>query len=57
MHFKSNHHQDSTLQITHKGQEVQEVNNLKFLGLRLDKYITWKTHVDVILAKLSRACS
>jgi hypothetical protein len=39
-HFKSNHRQDSTLQITHQGQEVQEVNKIKFLGLGLDKYIT-----------------
>jgi hypothetical protein len=25
MHFKSNHHQDSTLQITYQGEEVQEI--------------------------------
>jgi hypothetical protein len=56
MHFKSNYRQDNTLQITYQEKEVQEVNNTKFLRLGLDNYITWKTHIGIILTKLSRVC-
>jgi len=32
------------------------INNTKFLGLELDKNISWKDHVQKILPKLSSAC-
>ena len=32
------------------------INNTKFLGLELDKNVSWKNHVQKILPKLSSTC-
>ena len=35
---------------------VTKANHIKFLGLTINDSLTWKTHIDVILPKLSSAC-
>jgi uncharacterized lipoprotein YajG len=35
--FNLNHLQDDTLQILYQDKEIQEVTNIKFVGLGLDK--------------------
>ena len=35
---------------------INEVTNIRFLGLELDNNMNWKNHVAKILPKLSRAC-
>jgi hypothetical protein len=35
---------------------IKESNNIKFLGLELDKFLNWKKHIDRLLPKLSTAC-
>jgi hypothetical protein len=56
MHFSSNHLQDNIVQISCEGKEIKEVINIKFLGLGLDNHMKWKTHIDLIIAQLSRTC-
>jgi mannose/fructose/N-acetylgalactosamine-specific phosphotransferase system component IID len=56
LHFKSNYLESSAIQITCQGKTVKEVVDTKFLGLGLDNHMKWKTHIDLILPKLSRAC-
>ena len=34
---------------------IQNVNETKFLGLQIDKHLTWKRHVDILSRKVSRA--
>jgi len=40
----------------YRGIESKEVTNIKFLGLGLDKNTEWKTHVQLMIAKMSSAC-
>jgi len=35
---------------------IKETDSLKFLGLKLDKFLNWKNHIDKLLPKLSSAC-
>jgi len=35
---------------------IKENDGLKFLGLKLDKSLNWKNHIDKLLPKLSSAC-
>jgi hypothetical protein len=35
---------------------LQNVNNIKFLGIEIDKFMNWKAHMKVILPKLGKAC-
>jgi hypothetical protein len=56
IHFKSNHLQDSTFQISYQGKEIKEVINKKFLGLGLDNHTKRKTDIDSIMPKLTRTC-
>jgi len=35
---------------------VEDVVNLKFLGIQIDNHLKWKKHSDQIVSKLSAAC-
>jgi hypothetical protein len=54
-HFKSNYLQNSAIQISCQGKMVKEAVDTKFLGLGIDNHMKWKTHIDLILPKFSRA--
>jgi len=44
------------INITYKNKYITKVNDLKFLGLNINNTLSWKTHIDKILPKLSSAC-
>ena len=35
---------------------INETNNLRFLGLEVNKTLSWKSQIDKLLPKLSSAC-
>jgi hypothetical protein len=41
--------------ITHGNKKIANICNTKFLGLTLDNTLSWKTHIDSIIPKLSSA--
>ena len=47
---------NSTLNIIHNGSSVPKINEVKFLGLSINKTLSWITHIDTILPKLLSAC-
>jgi hypothetical protein len=57
MKFTSSYHQNEVFHFIYQKKIIIEINNTKFLGLELDKNISWKNHVQKILLKLSSACS
>jgi len=44
------------INITYENNYIAKVNDLKFLGLNINNTLSWKTHIDKILPKLSSAC-
>jgi hypothetical protein len=56
MKFTSSYHQNEPFQIIYQKKIIIRINNTKFLGLELDKNISWKNHVQKSLPKLSSAC-
>jgi hypothetical protein len=44
------------LELTYAGQILTEANVVKFLGLEQDNNLTWKTHIEHLLHKLSATC-
>jgi hypothetical protein len=56
MKFTSSYHQNEAFQIIYQKKIIIGINNIKFLGLNLDKNICWKNRVQKILPKLSSAC-
>jgi hypothetical protein len=55
MKFTSSYHQNEAFQIIYQKKTITGTNNT-FLGLELDKNISWKNHVQKIIPKLSSAC-
>jgi hypothetical protein len=47
---------DSDINITYENNYISKVNDLNFLGLNINNTLSWKTHIDKILPKLSSAC-
>jgi hypothetical protein len=39
-----------------KNKCISKVNDLNFLGLNINNTLSWKTHIEKILPKLSSAC-
>jgi hypothetical protein len=48
--------QKDLFQVPYRDKEIKEVTNIKFLGLEIDKHLSWKTHIEQIIPKLSHAC-
>jgi hypothetical protein len=45
-----------SLQLNYKNEVLHDEKHIKFLGLEIDKFLNWKTHVKLILPKLGNAC-
>jgi hypothetical protein len=56
MKFTSSYQQNRAFQITYQNKIITGIHNITFLGLKLDKNISWKNHVQKIIPKLSSAC-
>ena len=56
MKFTGCNHQSGTLQVEYLSKSITGADNIKFLGLELDKNMSWKNHIQLILPKLSSAC-
>jgi len=54
--FFTNHLLNNQQQCPTDNCLINEVTNIRFLGLELDNNMNWKNHVAKILPKLSRAC-
>jgi hypothetical protein len=44
------------LNIVFRNKNLQELNEVKFLGVTIDNLITWKKHIELITGKLNKAC-
>ena len=42
-----------TRQIILENYVLEQVDNTKFLGVYIDQHLEWKTHVNIIAAKIS----
>jgi hypothetical protein len=56
VHFKMRNTPVLNTNISYKSNSVISVNNTKFLGLTVETNLSWKTHVDRLLLKLSTVC-
>ena len=54
--FCTNHLLNNQQQCPTDNYLINEVTNIRFLGLKLDNNMNWKNHVVKTLPKLSRAC-
>ena len=46
---------DFSLKIKLNGKQLYEINSVKYLGIRIDKKLNWKAHINDIALKLIRA--
>lgn len=44
------------LHLTYANQTLTVMDTIKFLGLCLDGHLSWKTHTNVLVRKLSSVC-
>jgi hypothetical protein len=54
--FNLSHYQEDSFQIPYKDKEINQVSNIKFLGLEIDQRLNWKTHIEQTIPTLSTAC-
>jgi hypothetical protein len=44
------------LNLKYAGKILTKLDSLKFLGMHIDNYLIWHTHIDFLLQKLSTVC-
>ena len=54
--FSSKNHNYLDIPIVHRNGSIPKINEIKFLGLHINNTLSWTTHIDKILPKLSPAC-
>ena len=42
------------LNLTMEGDQIEQVNEFKYLGVIIDQHLTWKGHIDMISSKISQ---
>ena len=55
IHFVTKNSSSIDFNIIHRNKKIANVYNTKFLGLTLDNTLSWRTHIDTIIPKLSSA--
>jgi hypothetical protein len=54
--FKTNNLPHYPLIICYKEKFIKETTNIKFLGMRIDIHLKWKSHVGQMILKFSATC-
>jgi hypothetical protein len=54
--FETTSQNNVLFQLQCKNQHLQDVKNIKFLGIEIHKFMNWKAHVKLMLPKLGNAC-
>jgi hypothetical protein len=44
------------LNIEYRNKNLLQLNEITFLGMKLDNIISWKKHIEAIIGKLNKAC-
>ena len=55
IHFVTKNNSSIDFNIIHENKKIANVYNTKFLGLTLDNKLSWRTHIDTFIPKLSSA--
>jgi hypothetical protein len=53
--FETTFQNNTLFQLHYKNQHLQNVDNIKFLGIEIDKFMNWKAHIKLILPKFGKA--
>jgi hypothetical protein len=56
MKFSTKQDYFNRLNIAFRNKKIQELNEVKFLGVMIDNLIMWKKHIELITGKLNKAC-
>ena len=56
MKFITINQPNCALTVSYKDKCVEEVVNLKFLGIQIDNRLNWRNHIDQIIPRLSITC-
>ncbi|KAI5640836.1 reverse transcriptase (RNA-dependent DNA polymerase) domain-containing protein [Phthorimaea operculella] len=54
MQFLSYNASPLQIDVNFKGQKVEEVDNIIFLGITIDKHLSWKDQIEAVCNRLSR---
>jgi hypothetical protein len=56
MKFSHSNRRNNNFQFMYHSKLFSAADNIKFVGLELDKHINWKSHIKKILPRLSGTC-
>jgi len=56
LQFRPKNSYEINIKISCDNKLIKEIKNTKFLGLDTDSSLSWKSHIDQMMIKLSTAC-
>ncbi|PNF35146.1 hypothetical protein B7P43_G09274 [Cryptotermes secundus] len=54
--FRTKNSLVTDISIYHQNKNITNVPNIKFLGIYIDETLSWKSHIDKLVIKMSAAC-
>jgi hypothetical protein len=56
LQFQTRNSKTLDIQVSYLNNQISSNSNVSFLGLKIDNFLTWKDHIDTLVAKLNRSC-
>jgi hypothetical protein len=54
--FRTKNSLEINISICYGNKYITNMSNIKFIGLHIDKTLSWKPHIDKLVTKMSSAC-
>jgi hypothetical protein len=56
LQFETRNSKTLDIQVSYLNNQISSNSDVSFLGLKIDTFLTWKDHIDTLVAKLNRSC-
>jgi hypothetical protein len=56
LQFLTKNSHEIDIQVSYDNNKIDNTYNIKFLGLIVDTFLSWKNHIDQLVCKLNKSC-
>jgi hypothetical protein len=56
LQFQTKNSTSLDIQDNYLNSQIPSTSDISFLGLKIDKFLTWENHIEVLIDKLNRSC-
>jgi hypothetical protein len=54
--FRNKNSKSLDIQVEYSNRRIPSTSDISFLGIKIDKFLTWGMHIEVLINKLNKSC-